>query len=185
MGKWFQKKKRLIAVFMTLMMLFTSTMAVFADVAIAYVDGGNSENHTASNSDGDLFGAVVDNSINKYLRVHASGSYADIGASKVQFFPENNKGTIRLISSITFTINGKKVTLPKGVWWNFKVSSYEDGAKITLTFEQSQSPASAASIVKKYNMETMTGKIHIDSKRFSKLFWKIDCLGCGFYFRCD
>ena len=191
MGKWFKNSKKLIALFMTLMMMFALSLSILADSApgAIMVSGGSSSSGgqtttTTTKSSGQLFALypIEDPTIEAYFRVHASGSYADIGTSKVCFNTEDNTGYIKLISKITFTINGEKVTLPKDTKWFFKVSSYKDGAKITLTFD---SPSYAKSLVKRYNMDKMTGKIHIDSKRFNKMFWKIDCLGCGFYFRCD
>ncbi len=169
------KSKRVLAILMTLMMIFSLSFSVFADATQEKQDGGG------------VMGLRV---MYVFFNVRASGSYADIGDAYLvayEFFPGLFAADhIELDSKVTFKAsNGKKVTLPKGTTWDISISDsdFKDGGKITLTFNKKDSPDSAASIVKKYKMETMTGKIHIDKKRNSTCFWKIDCLGCGFYFR--
>ena len=191
MGKMV-KTKKLIAVLMTLIMLLSMSVCVFADEFIpgqsTLVSGtGGSGSSQSSNDNGDkpdLIVVPVDPWSTMNFRVHASGSYADLGGCVIKFNTNTMSGSIRLSVKITYTAsNGKKVTLPAGTTWTFKISSFKEGGKITLKFDKANSPSSAASLVKKYNLTTMTGKIHRDTFRQAFTFWKIDCLGCGFYFR--
>ena len=159
------KNKRIISILVTLMMVLSLSFSAFAE----------SESQAV---------------FVEYFEVRASGSYADIGDCMIIYDYPSNNGIIYLQSSIRVTKDKKTFTIPAGTVWDYQISSYKDGGKIALKFNnQLSSSSSAYSICKKYGLLTMTGKIHIDRSKARwnfgnrSSFWKIDCLGCGFYFR--
>lgn len=165
------KNKRIISILVTLMMVLSLSFSAFAD-------GSNDKN----NSDRGVMVAYAEELI-FHFRVRASGSYENIGSADIHCW-NGSYSYIVLTKSVTFTTSkGQKVTLPKGTRWNIQLPSYKNGAKITLTFDKDRSPKGAESLVKKAKVETLTGKIHIDSKKAELGFWKLDSMGCGFYFR--
>ncbi len=165
------KNKRIISVLVTLMMILSLSFSVLADGV----------NNISSSGSGVMVAYAEE--LIFHFRVRASGSYENIGSADIHCW-NGSYSYIVLTKSVTFTAsNGKKVTLPKGTRWNIQLSSYKNGAKITLTFDKNRSPEGTEALVKKGKVETLTGKIHLDSKKAELGFWKLDSMGCGFYFR--
>ncbi len=164
MGKT-TRNRRFISIVVALMMIFSLSMSVIK-ANIARADG--------------CIGTLTMCT----FHVRASGSYADLGKCRITFSTSNPRtGVISLSSDITFKKDGKKITLPAGTTWDYSASSYKEGGKIFLDMDFEHSPASAATIANKYGLKLLSGKIHLDNSKISGVFWKIDCLESGFYFR--
>ncbi len=165
---------------------FISTLIMLASVFVSpSLVMADSIQKAPMTSTGYVSAAAVNRQGSRAFQVHESGSYNWIGcATIVSTNPAGTRGAIIITSSITFKKGTKKVTLPACTVWDFSIASYKDGGSITLTFNKGCSSSNAATVVNKNGLTKLTGKIHTyTNNQCLDSYWKVDSLGCGFYFK--
>ncbi len=110
----------------------------------------------------------------KTFVVRQSGTYAAIGSVTItangNSVDTSKSGTIKFNDSVVVVWSSICQYISKGTVYNYSISSIKEGAQIRLTLVTNDSQAPVV----------LFGKIHVNG---SRVLWKIDSFGCGFYFR--
>ena len=162
MGK-LVKNRRIVSILVIVVMLLSMSLTTLADCRYNYY--------------------APTKTWTMYFQIRSSHDYSVIGNCMI-IYEEGREypSYIILTSDITYHSSflfGKDITLPKGTRWNFSINKKTGDIRITinlfwspdLTWEQRQS------------VRVLNGKVHLKTTSHKIPFWKIDGLGCGFYFK--
>lgn len=120
--------------------------------------------------------------------IRASTTYKVTGHCDVTQYDTKTGSIMCWSQSFALYKDGKYINIPSSfARWEFTISSFKEGGKITLTLSPGSVSSENFKIYKKYKLVNMTGKIHLkkDSKTGKNYIWKIDSFGTGFYIRND
>ena len=114
----------------------------------------------------------------KFL-IRNSGSYSSTGVwvTMKSTSADGKTGTITFNRALPLKFLGTTVKIPKGVVYDYKISSMKEGGKITLTWDADN----GGTLLQTTQLWKITAKIHIDKTKGCSIanIWKIDALRSG------